>query len=141
MISPDNILAETQDFSEPADISLAMLCHRISRLQTEAEAVAKAISANGGSIRNKQSISIPVSNQQYTGNNSVAYEEQSTITDLNTLVSSSDNNNNNGNRNNEICRNDSQQLSQKSQEQTGHALRSTNKEGQFHQSSNSQENV
>ncbi|CAH8672832.1 unnamed protein product [Schistosoma rodhaini] len=62
-----------------------MLCHRISRLQTEAEAVAKAISANNHNnsacTRNKQSTSnSPVINQQFA---SPVDEAQSFRTDSN----------------------------------------------------------
>lgn len=38
--------ASVRHASTVADVSLAMLCHRISRLQNEAEAVAKAITSN-----------------------------------------------------------------------------------------------
>ncbi|CAH8672573.1 unnamed protein product [Schistosoma rodhaini] len=79
-------LTETQQLiAEPTDLSLAMLCHRISRLQTEAEAVAKAISANNHNnsacTRNKQSTSnLPIINQQFA---SPVDEAQSFRTDSN----------------------------------------------------------
>ncbi|KAH8866431.1 E3 ubiquitin-protein ligase [Schistosoma japonicum] len=84
----DDYLTEAQKLmvSEPTDLSLAMLCHRISRLQTEAEAVAKAISANNhnDSIRNKQSISpLPIIDQQFT---SSAREEQPFQIDINNIT-------------------------------------------------------
>ncbi|CAH8674537.1 Tripartite motif containing 37 [Schistosoma haematobium] len=79
-------LTETQQLiTEPTDLSLAMLCHRISRLQTEAEAVAKAISVNNHNnnacIRNKQSTNnLPIINQQFA---SPVVEAQSLRTDSN----------------------------------------------------------
>ncbi|CAH8644153.1 unnamed protein product [Schistosoma guineensis] len=79
-------LTDTQQLiTEPTDLSLAMLCHRISRLQTEAEAVAKAISVNNHNnnacIRNKQSTNnLPIINQQFA---SPVDEAQSLRTDSN----------------------------------------------------------
>ncbi|CAH8581118.1 unnamed protein product [Schistosoma turkestanicum] len=85
-ILTSDYLNETQQLiTEPTDLSLAMLCHRISRLQTEAEAVVKAISANShcnsDSIKNKQSMdNLPIVNKQYA---SSVNEEQSFQTDSN----------------------------------------------------------
>ncbi|OON15347.1 b-box zinc finger, partial [Opisthorchis viverrini] len=42
----DRLSSLAQVVTEEADVSLAMLCHRISRLQTEAEAVARAITSS-----------------------------------------------------------------------------------------------
>ncbi|VDP51501.1 unnamed protein product [Schistosoma margrebowiei] len=74
-----------QSTTEPTDLSLAMLCHRISRLQTEAEAVAKAISVNNHNnsacIRNEQSTNdLPIIDQQFA---SPVDEAQSLRTDSN----------------------------------------------------------
>ncbi|GAA47369.1 tripartite motif-containing protein 37 [Clonorchis sinensis] len=52
-----------QVVTEEADVSLAMLCHRISRLQTEAEAVARAITSSDPS----QSTTIaPLNSDQFS---------------------------------------------------------------------------
>ncbi|CAH8652609.1 unnamed protein product [Heterobilharzia americana] len=124
MMEPDYVVTQTNDISEPADLSLAMLCHRISRLQTEAEAVAKAISVNG-SIRNKQSTNSPTSNQHCCSSNILTtHEERSTITDLHAISNSFDNSNSGTDK---IYEDNLQQLSTKSDEQSGHTVKSTRK--------------
>ncbi|KAA3677490.1 tripartite motif-containing protein 37 [Paragonimus westermani] len=44
----EKLTALSQSVTQEADVSLAALCHRINRLQTEAEAVAKAITLTSG---------------------------------------------------------------------------------------------
>ncbi|CAH8626118.1 unnamed protein product [Heterobilharzia americana] len=133
MMEPDYVVTQTNDISEPADLSLAMLCHRISRLQTEAEAVAKAISVNG-SIRNKQSTNSPTSNQHCCSSNILTtHEERSTITDLHAISNSFDNSNSGTDK---IYEDNLQQLSTKSDEQSGHTVKSTSKDRQSNYQSN-----
>ncbi|KAK4474484.1 hypothetical protein MN116_001634 [Schistosoma mekongi] len=88
----DDYLTEAQKLviTGPTDLSLAMLCHRISRLQTEAEAVAKAISANNhnDSFRNKQSINpLSIIDQQFP---SPPREEQPFQIDINNITNNND---------------------------------------------------